>query len=183
MPLHIETPFIESVPLSLASGRQVYLKLENTQTSSSFKIRGIGKLLEKLYAEGKRVFVCPSSGNAGYSVAWAARKLGAKAVIVAPESTPQAAIDSIEMLGGEVIVYGSVWDLSNEYAMELGSAAPENAYITSYDDPVLWDGHATMIDEIVKQSDFKPDAILCSVGGGGLISGICEGLLDGEMSK
>ena len=177
MALHVQTPLIESVPMGKACGKKVYLKLENTQPSASFKLRGIGYMAEKLYAEGKRTFICPSSGNAGYSTAWVCRELGIKAIIVAPESTPEAAIRSIESLGAEVIVHGKIWNISNEYALELAASSPENVYVTPYDDPLLWDGHATMIDELVEQCPVKPDLVICAVGGGGLISGVTDGLI------
>lgn len=177
MALHIVTPLIESVPLSAACGREVWLKLENTQPSASFKLRGIGKLCSQLYEEGKRTFICPSSGNAGYSTVWACRELGAKALIVAPSGTPADAVKAIESLGAEVIVRQGTWDVSNAYALELTEKDPEAVYVTPYDDPVLWDGHATMIDEITEQAPWKPDLVICAVGGGGLISGVTDGLI------
>lgn len=175
MALHMETPLIESLPLGHAAGRKVLLKLECVQPAGSFKLRGVGALCEKLHAEGKRVFVCASSSNAGYATAYAARLLGAKAVIVAPEGSPEEALSAIRLLNAEVIVHGAVWYDANDLALELVRQDPERAYVSSYDDPVLWSGHATMIDELAKQCD-KPDAIICSVGGGGLLSGILEGL-------
>ena len=175
MALHMETPLIESLPLGHTAGRKVLLKLECVQPAGSFKLRGVGALCEKLYAEGKRVFVCASSSNAGYATAYAARLLGAKAVIVAPEGSPEEALSAIRLLNAEVIVHGAVWYDANDLALELVRQDPEKAYVSSYDDPVLWSGHATMIDELAKQCD-KPDAIVCSVGGGGLLSGILEGL-------
>jgi len=175
MALHMETPLIESLPLGHTAGRKVLLKLECVQPAGSFKLRGVGALCEKLYAEGKRVLVCASSSNAGYATAYAARLLGAKAVIVAPEGSPEEALSAIRLLNAEVIVHGAVWYDANDLALELVRQDPEKAYVSSYDDPVLWSGHATMIDELAKQCD-KPDAIVCSVGGGGLLSGILEGL-------
>jgi len=176
MPMHIVTPLTESVPLSALSGKNIYLKLECIQTAGSFKIRGIGQLCQELYDQGCRTFICPSSGNAGYATAWAARVLGAKALIIAPQGTPQDAISAIQSLGGEVMVYGEVWDYSNIKAKELAQTMENAAYITSYDHPTLWKGHATMIDEIKEQCPVKPDAIVLSVGGGGMICGVIEGL-------
>lgn len=175
MPLHIETPLIESIPLGCVTGRKVLLKLECVQPAGSFKIRGVGALCEKLYCEGKRIFVCASSSNAGYATAYAARLLGAKSVIVAPEGSPEEALCAIRTLGAEVIVHGAVWYDANDLALEMVKQDPEKAYVSSYEDPVLWSGHATMIDELAKQC-VKPDVIVCSVGGGGLICGVLEGL-------
>ncbi len=175
MALHIETPLIESVPLERITGRKVWLKLECVQPAGSFKLRGVGALCEKLYSEGKRIFVCASSSNAGYATAYAARLLGAKAIIVAPEGSPEEALSAIRLLDAEVIVHGAVWYDANDLALEMVRKDPKKAYVSSYDDPVLWSGHATMIDELAKQCP-KPDVIVCSVGGGGLLSGVLEGL-------
>jgi L-serine/L-threonine ammonia-lyase len=175
MPLHIVTPTIESIPLGKITGKRVYLKLECVQPTGSFKIRGIGKLCEELFARGRKVFVCPSSGNAGYSMAWAARELGAKAVVVGPESTPVEAREAIVSLGAEMLIHGKQWDESNQKAIEMAKQDPDVEYLSSYDDPLIWEGHSTMIDEMYTQCA-KPDVILLSIGGGGMMSGVIEGL-------
>jgi len=175
LPFHVVTPTIESVPLGKITGKKVYLKLECVQPSGSFKIRGVGKLCEELFTRGKRSFVCPSSGNAGYSMAWAARELGARAIVVGPESTPREAREAISSLGAEILIYGKVWDESNLKAIEIAEQDPETAYLSSYDDPLIWKGHSTMIEEMYDQCE-KPDVILLSVGGGGLMSGVLQGL-------
>lgn len=175
MPLHIKTPLIESVPMGKITGKKVYLKLECVQAVGSFKIRGIGKLCEGLKEKGYKKFICPSAGNAGYATAWAGKELGVKAVVVAPKGTPQEAINAVQSLGAEVIVFGEVWDEANILAKKMAEDDATAAYISSYEHPDIWSGHATMIDELVEQCE-KPDVILCSVGGGGLICGVVEGL-------
>jgi len=80
--LHVVTPFFEDVHTSLSSGRRVFLKMECFQPAGSFKIRGIGLLCERSVAAGKRRLVCSSGGNAGFAVAYAARRLSASATIV-----------------------------------------------------------------------------------------------------
>lgn len=175
MPLHVVTPMIESIPLGKITGKRVYLKLECVQPSGSFKIRGIGKLCEELFARGKKIFICPSSGNAGYSMAWAARELGAKAVIVGPESTPLEAREAITSLGAQMMIHGKIWDESNLRAIEMTEENPEMTYLSSYDDPLIWEGHSTMINEMCGQYE-KPDVILLSIGGGGMMSGVLQGL-------
>jgi L-serine/L-threonine ammonia-lyase len=108
-----------------------------------------------LYSEGKRIFVCASSSNAGYATAFAARQLGAKAIIVAPEGSPEEALSAIRLLDAEVIVHGAVWYDANDLALDLVKKDPNKAYVSSYEDPVLWSGHATMIDELAEQCE-KP---------------------------
>ena len=175
MPLHVVTPTIESIPLGKVTGKKVYLKLECVQPSGSFKIRGVGKLCEELFAGGKKIFICPSSGNAGYSMAWAARELGAQAIVVGPENTPLEAQNAIISLGARMMIHGKVWDESNLKALEMAEQNPEMTYLSSYDDPLIWEGHSTMIDEMYAQCE-KPDVILLSIGGGGMMSGVLQGL-------
>ncbi len=91
MPLHLETPLIESDPLSLAAGRRVRLKLDNLQPPGSFKIRGIGAACEAHAQAGKRRFVSSSGGNAGIAVAYAGRRLSVPVVVVVPETTTERA--------------------------------------------------------------------------------------------
>jgi len=175
MPLHVQTPVIESIPLGKITGKRVYLKLECVQPSSSFKIRGIGKLCEELFSRGKKIFVCPSSGNAGYSMAWAARELGAKAIVVGPQTTPPEAQAAIRSLGAEMLIHGKIWDESNLKAQEMAKQDPDISYLSSYDDPLIWEGHSTVIAEMKDQME-KPDVILLSVGGGGMMAGVLQGL-------
>ena len=175
MPLHVVTPAIESIPLGKITGKSVYLKLECVQPSGSFKLRGIGKLCEEHFAQGKRTFICPSSGNAGYSMAWAARKLGARAIVIGPDTTPVEARQAITALGAQMLIHGKIWDESNLKAKEMAQGNPEMAYLSSYDDPLIWEGNSTIIEELYDQCK-KPDVILLSIGGGGLMSGVLQGL-------
>lgn len=177
MPLHNVTPLIESVPLGMCCGKRVFLKMENAQAAGSFKIRGIGKLCEDYVSKGCANLVCPSGGNAGYATAWAARALGVKATIIMPESAPQEAREAIAVLGAEVIIYGADWYASNELA-ETIAQAPHAEYVSSYEHPLIWSGHSTMVDEIVMQWPLaeKPGAVLLSIGGGGMMSGVIQGL-------
>jgi L-serine/L-threonine ammonia-lyase len=173
MPLHIETPLIESRALSAAAGRTVCLKLEAVQPPGSFKIRGIGLACETYFQRGARRFVSSSGGNAGLAVAYAGRALGVPVTVVVPETTTARAKDLLRLEQAEVIVRGASWQEANELAQSLLS--PTDAFLHPFDDPLLWQGHATMIDEIA-QSGRTPDAIVLSVGGGGLLCGVVEGL-------
>ncbi|MCX2545663.1 pyridoxal-phosphate dependent enzyme [Pseudomonas sp. COW5] len=175
--LHIRTPLILHPTLSTTS-RRIWLKLENLQPSGSFKLRGMGLLCSQAAAQGKRKVVCPSGGNAGLATAVAAASLGLQACIVVPHTTPEATRARIRRTGAEVIVHGKVWDEANQRARELASAA-DTEYVPAFDHPVLWQGHSTMIDEIIEDCP-QVDTVVTSVGGGGLLAGILTGLLRHE---
>lgn len=173
MPLHIETPLVESRPLGRAAGCRVWLKLEPLQPSGSFKLRGIGLACETYHARGVRRFVSSSGGNAGLAVAYAGRKLAVPVTVVVPETTSARAMELLRLDGAEVIVHGASWQEANEVALSLVGA--DDAFIHPFDDPLVWQGHSTLIDEI-RSTGLKPDAVVLSVGGGGLLCGIAEGL-------
>ena len=173
MPLHIETPLIESRPLTLATGKSVWLKVDALQPSGSFKLRGLGLACETYHRNGARRFVCSSGGNAGLAVAYAGRKLGVPVVVVVPETTTERAVTLLAQEQADVIMHGSSWQEANAMAMSL--VGPIDAYLHPFDDPLLWPGHATLIDECAK-SGLVPDAVVLSVGGGGLLCGVAEGI-------
>jgi L-serine/L-threonine ammonia-lyase len=174
MPLHIHTPLIESLPLSERTGRRIWLKMENLQPAGSFKIRGIGLLCEQGKRDGVSRFVSSSGGNAGYAAAYAGRKLGVQTTVFVPETTPPDARRKIASQGAEVQVAGRVWDEADLEARALAEKV-EGLYISPFDHPLIWEGHATIVDELAREIE-KPDAIVLSVGGGGLLCGVIEGL-------
>lgn len=173
MPLHIHTPLIESAPLSRAAGCSVWLKLEALQPPGSFKIRGIGAACEHYARQGAKRFVSSSGGNAGLAVAYAGRHLGVPVTVVVPETTSQRAKELLRTEGAEVIVHGASWQEANAQAQSL--LTDDCAFLHPFDNPLLWTGHATMIDEVAA-SGMQPDAVLLAVGGGGLLAGVMEGL-------
>lgn len=173
MALHIETPLLESRPLSLATGRSIWLKMDALQPSGSFKIRGVGAACEHHARNGKRRFVSSSGGNAGIAVAYAGRRLSIPVSVYVPETTTERARSLIRQEGAEVFVHGASWQEANERALE--SVDDDAAFIHPFDDPALWAGHATIIDEVVK-AGVGFDAVVLSVGGGGLLCGVAEGL-------
>ena len=172
-PLHIETPLFESQALSIQAERSVWLKLEALQPPGSFKIRGIGFACQEYARQGANRFISSSGGNAGIAVAYAGRFLSIPVVVVVPETTTERAKKLIQQEGAELIVHGASWQEAN--ALAISMVKETDAFLHPFDNPLLWQGHATMIDEIV-HSGFKPDAIVLSVGGGGLLSGVMEGL-------
>ena len=173
MALHIETPLLNSRALSLHSERAIWLKLEALQPPGSFKIRGIGLACEEYARRGASRFISSSGGNAGIAVAYAGRQLGIPVIVVVPETTSARARALIAQDGAEVIVHGAAWQEANALAQSM--LTPQDAFLHPFDDPLLWQGHAGMIDEVAS-AGLKPDAVVLSVGGGGLLAGVAEGL-------
>ncbi|XP_074015815.1 serine dehydratase-like isoform X1 [Numenius arquata] len=174
-PFHIISPVLESLPLSKAAGTKVYMKLENVQPSGSFKIRGIGHFCQEAAKKGCRHFVCSSGGNAGLAAAYAAKKLGIPATVVVPSTTGPTTIRKLEELGAEVEVSGKVWDEANRRALELAKTEGWVS-IHPFDHPLVWEGHASLVQELKDSLETKPDAIVLAVGGGGLLAGVVAGL-------
>ena len=173
MPLHLPTPLFESGAMSVRDGQQVWLKMESMQPPGSFKIRGIGFACEEYVRRGARRFICSSGGNAGIAAAYAGRRLGVPVVVVVPETTTQRARELIGRENAQVIVHGASFQEANALAQSM--VTQTDAFIHPFDDPLLWQGHASMIDEVAA-SGLKPDAVVLSVGGGGLLCGVVEGL-------
>jgi len=161
MTLHIQTPLLESMPLSTIAGRTVWLKLDALQVPGSFKIRGIGNACEAYHQRGARRFVTSSGGNAGLAVAYAGRKLSVQVLVVVPETTTTRAKELLHLENAEVIVHGASWQEANEFAqVQIG---PDDAFIHPFDDPLVWRGHASLVDEI-HASRVRPDAVVLCVG-------------------
>lgn len=175
---HVNTPLLESVSMSKRMGTTVYMKMENSQPSGSFKIRGIGHLCQQLARQSKGV-VCSSGGNAGMAAAYTARKMGLPATIIVPTSSPKLIVQRLKDEGATVKTIGKVWDDANAEALRL--AETEGLiYVPPFDHPLLWEGHATLITEVAVSlgPGVKPGAVLLSVGGGGLLCGVIQGLKD-----
>jgi len=172
MPLHLSTPLLESRAFSTPQ-RTLWLKMEALQPSGSFKMRGIGHACEVHARRGAKRLMSSSGGNAGLAVACAGRQLGLPVTVVVPESTLERAKTLIRREGAEVRVHGRSWMEANEHLQSLLSEG--DAFIHPFDDPLVWDGHATMIDEVAA-AGLQPDAVVVAVGGGGLLSGVIQGL-------
>lgn len=171
--MHVETPLFQSQALSKVSGRPVWLKLEAVQPTGSFKIRGIGLACQEYARRGARRFISSSGGNAGIAVAYAGRALGVPVVVFVPETTSETAKAKILQENAEVIVHGGTWDEANARASSM--IGESDAFLHPFDDPLLWQGHSTVVDEIAR-SGVRPAVIVLSVGGGGLLSGVVQGL-------
>ena len=149
------------------------MKCDALQPSGSFKLRGIGAACEEYASQGKSRFISSSGGNAGIAVAYAGRQLSIPVTVVVPETTTPRAKALIEQEGASVVVHGASWMEANALAQSM--LDHEAAFVHPFDNPTLWRGHATMIDEVATQN-VRFDAVLLSVGGGGLLSGVVEGL-------
>lgn len=173
MKISIPVPLIRSLPLSQRAGCNVWLKMESAQPTGSFKLRSAEHICRHYADKGAKAFVSSSGGNAGIAVAHSGRRLGLPVTVVVPETTPARARQLIESEGASLIVHGKVWSEANDYALSL--ATPEKVYIHPFDNPLLWEGISTIVDEVVSEG-MKPDAVILSVGGGSLLSGIVQGL-------
>ena len=176
--LHHQTPLFLHHRLSKKRNQNIYLKMDCFQPSGSFKIRGIGHLCVHQAKNGTSGFVSSSGGNAGLAVAYSGKQLDVPTTIVVPETTPEHVRNKIRMLDAQVLEHGSVWDESDIFARQH---AKKNrcSYIHPFDNPMIWQGHSTIVDELKGQGP-KPDLIVCSVGGGGLLCGIIEGLRNND---
>lgn len=179
MPLHINTPLIRSSALSKSLNKNVWLKIDALQPSGSFKMRGVALACETYLKQGAKRFISSSGGNAGLAVATSAKILNVPSIIVVPKTTSITAINLLQLEDAEVIVKGDSWQEANEYALSL--ITDSDAFIHPFDDPLLWTGHATLIDEIVN-AEIQPDVIVLSVGGGGLLAGVAEGLTRNKLT-
>lgn len=171
--IHINTPLIESLSIGKKLHANVWLKVDALQPCGSFKARGIGFACQKYVKNGAKALVSSSGGNAGLAVAYSGRRLNVSVTVVVPKTTKKRAIDLIEAEGARVIVTGEDWTEAHAHAIELSKN--EATYIHPFDDPNIWEGHASVIDEILN-TGLKPDAVVLSVGGGGLLCGVVEGL-------
>jgi L-serine/L-threonine ammonia-lyase len=171
--IHIPTPLLESAPLSRALGCRAWLKMDALQPCGSFKARGIGHACRRHAERGCQRFLSSSGGNAGLVVAYSGRVLGVPVTIVVPASTSERAREHIRQEGAEVIVHGATWQEAHQYALSLCTAG--TTYIHPFDDPWVWEGHASLVDEVAA-SGVRPDVVVLSVGGGGLFCGVVEGL-------
>ncbi|MCA9493757.1 MAG: pyridoxal-phosphate dependent enzyme, partial [Myxococcales bacterium] len=164
--IHHVTPLLPSPALSGRSGADVWLKMEALQPSGSFKLRGMGNACRRAVERGARRLLTSSGGNAGLAVAYAARQLGVPVTVVVPRRTDQRMRELIAEQGATVEVHGEVWDDAHAHALRW-AGDPDVALIHPFDHPDVWEGHATLVDEVLARG-VAPDAVVVAVGGGGL---------------
>src|SRR5918998_5000561 len=156
-------------------GRVLYLKAENLQPTGAFKLRGAYNKISSLPPEERRCgVVAHSSGNHAQAVAYAARSLGVRAVIVMPRGAPRVKLDAAAALGAEIVLVG---DDSAERTRRAEELATQHGYVPvpPYDDETLIAGQGTVGLEILKDLP-EVEAVLVPVSGGGLISGVAAAL-------
>jgi threonine dehydratase len=170
----VETPLEPARNLSRRIGHHVLLKREDQQPVFSFKLRGAYNKMVKLSAQERaRGVICASAGNHAQGVALSARKLGCKATVVMPTTTPKLKIDAVRALGGEVVLHGDSYSDAAAHATvmerELGLT-----FVHPFDDPDVIAGQGTVGMEILRQHQGPLDAVFVAIGGGGLVAGVAS---------
>lgn len=166
-----ETSLIHSKTFSKMAGTEIYMKLENLQTTGSFKVRGAyNKLIHLSDEEKKYPVVAASAGNHAQGVAYSASELGLKSIIFMPTFTPPSKVNATKGYGAEVVLTGDTFDdafaASQEYCKEH-----QGTYIHPFNDEKIIAGQGVVGLEVFKQLP-DVDTIIVPIGGGGLISGI-----------
>ncbi len=167
-----ESPLEYAPNLSARLNNKLLLKREDMQSVFSFKLRGaynkMVNLSPELLAKG---VIAASAGNHAQGVALGASRLGTRAIIVMPVTTPQVKVDAVKARGGEVVLHGDTYDDAYTYARQL-EAEKGLTFIHPFDDPDVIAGQGTIGMEILRQCQQPIHAIFVAIGGGGLISGI-----------
>jgi len=171
----VRTPLVSVPELSQHAGVPVYLKLESQQPTGAFKTRGAWTAVRRLAPEQRaRGVITYSSGNHGQAVAFAAQRLGLRAVIVMPETAPRTKVEGVQRWGGEVVFAGRTSEDRYRRAMEL-AVSEGLTVIPPFDHPDVIAGQATVAVEILEQ---LPEVawVATPVGGGGLAAGVAVAL-------
>ena len=166
------TPITKANTLSRQLKNNIFLKREDLQPVFSFKFRGAYNKISKIKKiSPDRPVIAASAGNHAQGVAYSAKKLGLKSIIVMPITTPLIKINAVKSLGGKVVFFGDNFDEAYDHAVSL--AKKENySFIHPYDDKEVISGQGTIGKEIIEQTDSKIEAVFVPVGGGGLLAGV-----------
>lgn len=168
----VESPLEPATQLSQRISNTILLKREDTQAVFSFKLRGAYNKMANLQpAARNRGVIAASAGNHAQGVALAARRLGCRAVIVMPTTSPQVKIDAVRSLGGEVVLAGESFSDAYTHAVAL-EKKEKLTFVHPFDDPDVIAGQGTVGMEILRQHPGPIDAIFVAIGGGGLVAGI-----------
>ena len=172
----IKTPLENAVGLSKRLNNQVWIKREDLQPVFSFKLRGAYNKIAKLSAAEKaKGVITASAGNHAQGVALAANRLGLKALIIMPKTTPGIKVSSVVRLEAEIELVGNTYDDAYAHAKKLAETTGMT-YVHPYDDPDVIAGQGTVAKEIIEQAHSQfaadPDIVFVPVGGGGLIAGV-----------
>ncbi|MFA5984574.1 MAG: threonine ammonia-lyase, biosynthetic [Methylococcaceae bacterium] len=168
----VETPLDFAPVLSKRLENKVYLKREDLQPVFSFKLRGAYNKMAQLSEQEKALgVITASAGNHAQGVALSAQRLGIRALIVMPKTTPEIKVNSVKARGAQAILYGDSYDEAYVHAKALVETEGM-VYIPPFDDPDIIAGQGTVAMEILRQKTDALDAIFVPVGGGGLIAGV-----------
>ena len=169
-----ESPLELARNLSQRLHNQVLLKREDQQPVFSFKLRGAyNKMAHLTPAQLRKGVICASAGNHAQGVALGARRLGARAVIVMPTTTPQLKIEAVKALGGEVVLHGDSYSDAYKHSLAL-QKKHGLTFVHPFDDPDVIAGQGTIAMEMLRQHQGPLDAVFVAIGGGGLISGVAN---------
>ena len=169
-----ESALDQAQNLSHRLNNRVLLKREDQQPVFSFKLRGAyNKMVHLTPAQLKRGVICASAGNHAQGVALGASKLGTRAVIVMPVTTPAVKIEAVRALGGEVVLHGESYSDAHQHAIEL-EKKHGMTFVHPFDDPHVIAGQGTIAMELLRQHQGPLDAVFVAIGGGGLISGVAN---------
>ncbi|MEY8877238.1 MAG: threonine ammonia-lyase, biosynthetic, partial [Leptothrix sp. (in: b-proteobacteria)] len=167
-----ETELEPAANLSRRLGNRVLLKREDNQPVFSFKLRGAYNKMAHLSAEQlQRGVICASAGNHAQGVALGAQRLGCRAVIVMPVTTPSVKVDAVRSRGGEVVLHGEGYSDAYERAVQI-AAEQGLVFVHPFDDPHVIAGQGTIGMEMLRQHQGPIDAVFIAIGGGGLIAGV-----------
>jgi threonine dehydratase len=167
-----ETPLDHAGRLSRRLGNTVLLKREDQQPVFSFKLRGAYNRMAHLTKEERsRGVITASAGNHSQGVAFSARRLGMRALIVMPQTTPSIKVDAVRDMGAEVVLIGDSYADAQAHCEAL-IAQTGLTFVHPFDDPLVIAGQGTIADEILRHGEHRTSAIFVPVGGGGLIAGI-----------
>ncbi|MFY7984770.1 MAG: threonine ammonia-lyase, biosynthetic [Burkholderiaceae bacterium] len=160
--------------LSRRLDNQVLLKREDQQPVFSFKLRGAYNKMAHLSPDQlARGVICASAGNHAQGVALSARKLGTKALVVMPVTTPKVKVEAVQALGGTVVLQGESYSDAYQHALKL-QTEQDLVFVHPFDDPDVIAGQGTIGMEILRQHQGPIDAVFVAIGGGGLISGVAS---------
>jgi threonine dehydratase len=160
--------------LSRRLDNQVLLKREDQQPVFSFKLRGAYNKMAHLSPDQlARGVICASAGNHAQGVALSARKLGTKAMVVMPVTTPKVKVEAVQALGGTVVLQGESYSDAYQHALKL-QTEQDLVFVHPFDDPDVIAGQGTIGMEILRQHQGPIDAVFVAIGGGGLISGVAS---------
>ena len=167
-----ETPLEPARGLSLRLKNNVLLKREDMQPVFSFKLRGAYNKMAHLPPEQvSKGVIAASAGNHAQGVALSAKRLGCRAVIVMPVTTPAVKIEAVRGLGGEVVLFGDSYSDAYDHALTL-QKTQGLTFVHPFDDPDVIAGQGTIAMELLQQYQEPIDAVFVAIGGGGLIAGV-----------